>query len=75
MPLITPPPLVDEQVIEPVVNLNVEESRRIELYLNVPPWICPLCGAKMFGRMTYCVYCKIRHCRHTPRPADYRRIK
>lgn len=37
---------------------NNEDFDRIREYLNVAPWYCVECGGKMFGRMTYCAFCK-----------------
>ena len=45
-----------------------EEAIRMKAYLNVPSWKCTHCKATMFGRMTYCVYCKLRLGIDTPRP-------
>ena len=45
-----------------------KDYARIKEYLNCPPWKCVKCKATMFGRMTYCVYCKLRLGIHTPKP-------
>lgn len=75
MPLITPPNDYGDKPVEKekttVVDSSWEERRRIELFLNVKPWKCPDCGTTMFGRVLYCVYCKLRLGKHTPRPAHY----
>lgn len=75
MPLIKPPN--DYGIPEPKLlevydaNKDWEETRRIELYLDVKPWLCPECSGKMFGRVKACVFCKHRGI-HTPRPSNYR---
>jgi len=55
---------------------EVEDDGEIKPYVSekfiafwyVPDWTCPKCEAVMFGRMTYCIYCKQRLHTHTPRP-------
>lgn len=79
MPLISPPndygipqpEFLEDKPVRP--SRSDAENRRIELFLNVNPWLCPECGTKMFGRCKECVYCRIRHSKHTPRPADYKK--
>jgi len=76
MPLIQPPNdygIPQPELIEdkPKPRTSDAENRRIELYLNVKPWKCPVCGTTMFGRCMECVYCRIRSGIHTPRPAHY----
>lgn len=72
MPLIQPPDEYEEYV-EPVSTPtgNVKPQRWYDWYLNVPSWKCAECGATMFGRVKYCVYCKQRLHKDTPRPSDY----
>jgi hypothetical protein len=72
MPLIQPPDEYEERV-EPVSTPtgNIKPKRWYDWYLNVPNWICPECQATMFGRVKYCVYCKQRLHKDTPRPSDY----
>ena len=40
----------------------------IKWYLDVPNWQCVVCQAVMFGRMTYCVYCKVKFGKDIPKP-------
>lgn len=79
MPLIKPPndygvpepELIEDKPVEDAQKIW-ERNRRITLYLDVKPWKCSECGAVMFGRMKYCVYCKLRLGKDTPRPADFK---
>lgn len=75
MPLITPPRDDDypsftkeEEQPEKVELSDWENHRRITLFLNVRPWLCPRCGITNFGRNQYCANfkCKI------PRPKDHK---
>lgn len=50
---------------------NAERDRYIRWYINCPNWKCDKCGAVMFGRMKYCVYCKMRLGVETLRPTSY----
>jgi hypothetical protein len=50
-----------------------EENRRIQLYLDIKPWLCPECGGKMFGRVLACVFCKFRRNKHVPRPLSFKK--
>lgn len=75
MPIITPPNdygIPEPELIEDKPILSEEQifwrNRRVAIFLNVPNWKCAECGATMFGRMKYCVYCKLRLGKHTPRP-------
>jgi hypothetical protein len=43
----------------------------VRWYISCKNWTCVKCGAVMFGRVKYCVYCKIRLGTHTARPTDY----
>jgi hypothetical protein len=52
---------------EPDVS-ELSSGAYIKWYLDVPNWKCNVCHAVMFGRMTYCVYCKVRLGKDTPRP-------
>lgn len=72
MPLIQPPDEYEEYV-EPVSTPtgNVKPQRWYDWYLNVPSWKCAECGTTMFGRVKYCVYCRQRLHKDTPRPSDY----
>jgi hypothetical protein len=77
MPLIQPPNdygIPQPELIEPNEDAQKiwERNRRIEIYLNVKPWKCGECGATMFGRMKYCVYCKLRLGKDTPRPTEFK---
>ena len=45
-----------------------EDYNWIRWFINVPDWKCPRCGGTMFGRMEYCIFCKVRHNTHTPKP-------
>jgi hypothetical protein len=56
---------------EPEIELpDKPDSRWIRWYLDCPSWKCVKCGAVMFGRMEYCVYCKMVLHTHTPRTED-----
>jgi hypothetical protein len=74
VPLIGPP---NEYESEPepeptrTVTVNEKRDRYIKWFLDCPNWKCPECGATMMGRVKYCVYCKQRLHKDTPRPADY----
>ena len=46
---------------------NPETEARVKEYLNVPSWKCVKCKTTMFGRINYCVYCKLRLGIDTPR--------
>ena len=49
-----------------------EDRRKIFLYLDVEPWKCPTCGGMNFGRMLYCIGCKVRHRGIIPRPENHK---
>lgn len=77
MPIIAPPPdtvYQEETTPEATVDRQREweRYRRIQLYLNVNNWICPVCGSTVFGRCKRCPYCWGR-CggKVTLRPADF----
>lgn len=40
-------------------------------FMDCPSWKCSKCGAVIFGRIKYCVYCKMVLHVDTPRPEDY----
>lgn len=70
--MIIPPPTYNEpDEIEPIV-IDSDEARYrwIRWYIDCPNWTC-FCGGVMMGRMKYCIHCKVKHGRHTPRPASY----
>lgn len=75
MPLIKPP---DEyQVyIQPADIIPSAKSDRPQAWFDwffaVENWKCPECSAVMFGRSTFCAYCKGKLKKHTPRPSDYK---
>ncbi len=77
MPIIAPPPdnsvYHEENSSEAPDDKRVwERYRRIQIYLNVNNWICPVCSSTVFGRCKRCPYCWVR-CggRITLRPADF----
>lgn len=77
MPIIAPPPdTVYQEESSPEVLEDRqkvwERYRRIQLYINVNNWICPVCSSTVFGRCKKCPYCWGR-CggRVTLRPADF----
>lgn len=77
MPTIKPPSdygIPEPKLIEEPLSVDKEweETRRIALYLDVKPWLCPECNGKMFGRVKACVFCKFRRGIHVPRPSNYR---
>lgn len=67
MPIITPPSIDDSDIPEPVIEER-SDNNRIRAYLNCPNWKCVECGATMFGRCKFCVYCHFKYGKHTPRP-------
>jgi hypothetical protein len=74
MPTISPPNQYGIESIEVDSKserlTDYEDDRRIQLFLNVPPWRCE-CGNTNFGRNKLCAdfRCKM------PRPADYRKVR
>jgi len=72
MPLITPPndegypESVREELPESGLT-DYENNRRIQLFLNIQPWLCPACGLTNFGRNLKCADWRCK----TPRPADF----
>jgi predicted RNA-binding Zn-ribbon protein involved in translation (DUF1610 family) len=78
MPIILPPDdmttFPQEELKKPEKLFTWEEHRRIQLYMNVPPWKCPKCGVVYHGRVKICriIYSSGNPppC-NEPRPADY----
>lgn len=62
-----------EETHKPVqpVRTDAEKDRWRAWYCNCPNWKCEHCGTTMFGRCMWCVYCKIKLNKHTPRPSSY----
>jgi hypothetical protein len=79
MPIIAPPPdtVYQEETTSseatPDRLKEWEQYRRIQIYINVNNWICPVCSSTVFGRCKRCPYCWGR-CggRVTLRPADFK---
>ena len=67
--MIIPPPRYEEPAVV-VPTTDTKRDEYIKWFLNVPSWKCTKCGAVMFGRMDYCVYCKMRLGIHTPREGN-----
>lgn len=67
--MLIPRPTYKEPEPEPVVILGPSKEFT-DWYLNVPNWVCVECSATMFGRMIYCIYCKQRLGKDTPRPEN-----
>jgi len=68
--MIIPPPTYNEPELSPEQELDQKQYRWITWFINLPTWKCH-CGAVMMGRMRYCIYCKNKYGRHTPRPDSY----
>jgi hypothetical protein len=70
MPIIGPPSdkfYEDEEPIKKPIGWEIH--RRTQIYLNVPPWICPKCGLTNFGRNKSCPYCRCKLGIETLRPS------
>jgi len=70
--MIIPRPTHKEEESEAANDTSIKPyiTQRFLDFWNVPDWKCQ-CGAVMFGRVKYCIYCKHRLNTHTPRPASY----
>lgn len=66
--MIIPVPKYNEPELSFKDEKDLQDAAYIKWYLNVPSWVCTHCKATMFGRMEYCVYCKLRLGIDTPRP-------
>ena len=79
MPLIGPPNEYDKPVpesVEPSKLTDYEQDRRIQLILNLNPWICSSCG----GVNSYLTkLCCGRHKKSNPcygvRPANHSKVR
>jgi hypothetical protein len=70
--MLIPIPTHNEPDLEQPQHKNdAERDRYIRWYMDCPSWKCDKCGAVMFGRMKYCVYCKLRLGVDTLRPTSY----
>lgn len=45
---------------EPEIELSPRQAsaKQIADYLNCKNWKCNVCQSVMFGRVTYCIYCR-----------------
>jgi hypothetical protein len=68
--MIVPPPTYNEPELSPEQEADARQYAWITWFINLPTWKCE-CGAVMMGRMKYCIWCKNRLGRHTPRPDGY----
>jgi len=57
--MIIPPPTYIEFETERREEGPVD-FRKIQDYLKCENWTCDRCGTIMFGRVEYCVYCKLK---------------
>ena len=69
-------------MIIPLPHDNEPEQRKIDdeytseqlewigEFWRIPDWQCTVCNSVMFGRVSYCIYCKLRLGKHTPKPID-----
>ena len=67
MPIISPPNEYGNQSTESKKLTEWEDSRRIELFLDVKPWVCS-CGGTNFGRNKFCADFKCK----LPRPSTWK---
>jgi uncharacterized OB-fold protein len=59
--MIIPRPTYTEPAPSDTPNGVTEgQAERIRQYMDCENWTCLKCGAVMFGRMKYCVYCKFK---------------
>lgn len=68
MPIISPPSDNGEIARTETELTEWEQNRRIELFLDVKPWVCPRCNGTNFGRNKFCAdfRCKL------PRPKEWK---
>lgn len=68
--MLIPIPKYNEPEVSFKDEKELQDAAYIKWYLNVKHWECPKCGTTMFGRILYCVYCKLKLGIDTPKPTD-----
>lgn len=66
--MLIPIPKYNEPELTYAQEHELQDATYIKWYLDVKHWTCPKCGATIFGRIIYCVVCKLRDGIDTPRP-------
>ena len=69
--MIIPRPTYREAPVDEGSSYDSPSIEWVRWYQSAADWKCGKCGAVMFGRVKYCVYCKVRLSTHTPRPDTY----
>jgi len=75
MPLIEPPKNEPDELpeisLEEQGDIPYSEHIRIQRFLNVPNWMCPICGCVVFGRCLKCPICYGKRRTITLRPPTF----